>query len=111
LFAKVGAAIGLEARAMANHGNAGHTFWTPNLNIFRDPRWGRGQETPGEDPLLTSRYVANFVKNFQTNPIDSTHLLASACCKHYLAYSLESWKGIDRDHFDAKVNDQDLADT
>jgi len=51
------------------------------------------------------------VSAFQLNALDTTHLQASACCKHYLAYSLESWKGIDRDHFNAIVSEQDLADT
>lgn len=48
-------------RAHANR----RTFWTPNINIFRDPRWGRGQETPGEDPMLTSLYAAAFVRHMQ----------------------------------------------
>ena len=49
--------LGLQGRAMANAGNAGLDFWAPNINIVRDPRWGRLQETPGEDPFLTSRYA------------------------------------------------------
>jgi len=94
---------------MANVGAAGLTFWTPNINILRDPRWGRGQETPGEDPYLTSTYAANFVSSFQGN--DPTYLMASACCKHYYAYDLENWEGMDRYHFNAIVSDQDAADT
>ena len=54
LFRAVGTAAGTEARVMSNVGQASLTFWTPNVNIFRDPRWGRGQETPGEDPTLNA---------------------------------------------------------
>ena len=50
---------------MYNGGAAGLTFWSPNVNIFRDPRWGRGQETPGEDPAVSSRYAAAYVRGLQ----------------------------------------------
>ncbi|GAB2283015.1 Probable beta-D-xylosidase 6 [Dionaea muscipula] len=65
LWYKMASAIAVEGRAMYNHGQAGLTFWAPNINIFRDPRWGRGQETPGEDPLLVSQFAVDFVKGFQ----------------------------------------------
>ncbi|KAL3698742.1 hypothetical protein R1sor_012818 [Riccia sorocarpa] len=65
LWTLIGQAISTEARAMYNLGQSHLTFWAPNINIFRDPRWGRGQETPGEDPLLTSRYAAAFVRGMQ----------------------------------------------
>ena len=68
---------------MANVQHAGHTFWTPNVNIFRDPRWGRGQETPGEDPTLNAAYAAEFPAGMQ-GP-DPNRLKASACLKHYVA--------------------------
>ena len=55
----------------------------PNINIFRDPRWGRGQETPGEDPYLNAEYVAQFVTAMQFSDMDPTHLKVSSCCKHY----------------------------
>lgn len=109
LYAAIGAAIGTEIRAFANIGHAGLTYWTPNLNIFRDPRWGRGQETPGEDPYLTSEYVASYVPGLQYDDArDPTHstLKVSACCKHYAAYSLEDYEGVDRHHFDAIVTAQ-----
>lgn len=113
LFAAIGRAISTEVRAFSNLGNAGLTYWTPNLNIFRDPRWGRGQETPGEDPYLTSEYVAAYVPALQyDNDADGgKHLKVSACCKHYVAYSLENYEGVDRHHFDANVTAQDMADT
>ncbi len=73
---------------MNNVGRAGLTFWAPNINIFRDPvrelltlfsskRWGRGQETPGEDPYLTSEYAANFVSGMQDGE-DMKHLKVSS---------------------------------
>lgn len=111
LFASIGAAIATEIRAFSNLGHAGLTYWTPNLNIFRDPRWGRGQETPGEDPYLTSEYVRAYVPALQYDESDPKHLKVSACCKHFVAYSLEDYEGIDRHHFNANVTQQDLADT
>ncbi|KAJ6307118.1 hypothetical protein OIU78_022241 [Salix suchowensis] len=63
---RISQAIGKEARALYNAGQAtGMTFWAPNINIFRDPRWGRGQETPGEDPLLTGKYAVSYVRGLQ----------------------------------------------
>ncbi|KAL7116664.1 hypothetical protein ACP275_03G018300 [Erythranthe tilingii] len=92
------------------------TFWSPNINIFRDPRWGRGQETPGEDPFLTSKYAVSFVRgiqgdSFEGGDLKDGHLLASACCKHLTAYDLESWNGNNRFTFNAHVTKQDMADT
>ncbi|RVW41666.1 putative beta-D-xylosidase 2 [Vitis vinifera] len=90
-----------EARAMYNGGAAGLTFWSPNVNIFRDPRWGRGQETPGEDPVLAGKYAARYVRGLQGNAGD--RLKVAACCKHFTAYDLDNWNGVDRFHFDARV--------
>jgi len=94
-----------EARAMHNVGLAGLTFWSPNINIFRDPRWGRGQETPGEDPLLTSKYAVGYVTGLQdagSGAGDS--LKVAACCKHYTAYDVDNWKGVERYTFNAVVS-------
>lgn len=99
-----------EARAMYNGGQAGLTFWSPNVNIFRDPRWGRGQETPGEDPAVAARYAAAYVRGLQ-QPYDGNRLKLAACCKHFTAYDLDSWGGTDRFHFNAVVSPQDLEDT
>ena len=63
----------------------GLTYWTPNINIFRDPRWGRGQETYGEDPFLTSKLGAAFVRGLQGD--DKKYLLAAACAKHFAVHS------------------------
>ncbi|VVA98240.1 unnamed protein product [Arabis nemorensis] len=114
LWLKMGEVVSTEARAMHNVGLAGLTYWSPNVNVFRDPRWGRGQETPGEDPLVVSKYAVNYVRGFQDvhdGAGKSRRLKVSSCCKHYTAYDLDNWKGIDRFHFDAKVTEQDLEDT
>ncbi|TKW00449.1 hypothetical protein SEVIR_8G109400v4 [Setaria viridis] len=115
LWFRIGQAIGREARALYNLGQAeGLTIWSPNVNIFRDPRWGRGQETPGEDPATASKYAVAFVRGIQgSSPAGagSSPLQASACCKHATAYDLEDWNGVQRYNFDARVTAQDLADT
>ncbi|XAR53074.1 Non-reducing end alpha-L-arabinofuranosidase [Bertholletia excelsa] len=112
LFTAIGKVVSTEARAMYNVGLAGLTYWSPNVNIFRDPRWGRGQETPGEDPLLSSKYAAAYVRGLQDRDDgDKDRLKVGACCKHYTAYDLDSWKGVDRLHFNAVVTQQDLDDT
>ncbi|XP_020090047.1 probable beta-D-xylosidase 7 [Ananas comosus] len=115
LWYRIGQAIGIEARAIYNAGQAeGLTFWSPNINIFRDPRWGRGQETPGEDPVTTSRYAVSYVRGLQGDTFRGgrlSRLKASACCKHFTAYDMDNWKGNTRYVFNAQVSAQDLADT
>ncbi|KAL8232626.1 hypothetical protein R6Q57_002404 [Mikania cordata] len=117
LWYQIGQAIGLEARAVYNQGQAnGMTFWAPNINVFRDPRWGRGQETPGEDPLVSGKYAISYVRGvqgdtFEGGGIKDGQLQASACCKHFTAYDLDNWNNVGRFGYDAKVTKQDLADT
>lgn len=90
---RVATAISDEARAKYNAAirknnrvqYLGLSFWTPNINIFRDPRWGRGQETYGEDPLLTANMGIAFVKGLQGN--DKTYLKVAACAKHFAVHS------------------------
>lgn len=84
----------------------GLTYWSPNINIFRDPRWGRGQETYGEDPFLTGAIGASFVNGLQGN--DSVYLKSSACAKHYAVHSGPEWN---RHTYNAEVNHRDLWDT
>ncbi|MHB1001717.1 MAG: glycoside hydrolase family 3 C-terminal domain-containing protein [Armatimonadota bacterium] len=84
----------------------GLTFWSPNINIFRDPRWGRGQETYGEDPYLTSRIGLEFVKGLQGD--DPKYLKLVATPKHY---AVHSGPEEDRHHFDAVVSKKDLRET
>ncbi|KAJ0011446.1 hypothetical protein Pint_33822 [Pistacia integerrima] len=115
LWFKMGQVVSTEARAMYNVGLGGLTYWSPNVNVFRDPRWGRGQETPGEDPLVVSKYAVNYVRGLQEvgggESSTNDRLKVSSCCKHYTAYDVDNWKGVDRFHFDAKVTKQDLEDT
>jgi beta-glucosidase len=107
-------AISDEARAVYNAAIAknhyvkygGLTFWTPNINIFRDPRWGRGQETYGEDPTLTSRLGVAFVKGLQGN--DPRYLKVAACAKHYAVHSGPEKL---RHEFNAEASPQDLRET
>ncbi|KAL0806993.1 hypothetical protein Bca101_099485 [Brassica carinata] len=112
LFQAIGKVVSTEARAMYNVGAAGLTFWSPNVNIFRDPRWGRGQETPGEDPTLVSKYAVAYVKGLQgTDGGDPNRLKVAACCKHYTAYDVDNWKDVNRYTFNSVVNQQDMDDT
>lgn len=115
LWLKTGQVVSTEARAMYNAGLAGLTYWSPNVNVFRDPRWGRGQETPGEDPLVVAKYAVNYVRGLQEMGDEGCatgdRLKVSSCCKHYTAYDVDNWKGVDRFHFDARVTVQDLEDT
>ncbi|XP_042519498.1 beta-xylosidase/alpha-L-arabinofuranosidase 2-like [Macadamia integrifolia] len=112
LFEAIGKVVSTEARAMYNVGLAGLTYWSPNINILRDPRWGRALETPGEDPLLTSKYATGYVRGLQqSDDGDPNRLKVAACCKHYTAYDLDNWKGVDRYHFNALVTKQDMDDT
>jgi beta-glucosidase len=84
----------------------GLTFWSPNVNIFRDPRWGRGQETWGEDPFFTGEMAAEFVKGLQGD--HPRYLKVAACAKHY---AVHSGPEKDRHTFNAIVSRHDLYDT
>ena len=114
LVKKIGEAIADEARAKYNIALGkgmrkqyfGLTFWTPNVNIFRDPRWGRGQETWGEDPFLTSTLGSALVRGLQ-GP-DPDHLKTAACAKHF---AVHSGPEKDRHVFNAKVSPKDLNET
>ncbi|WP_299130469.1 glycoside hydrolase family 3 C-terminal domain-containing protein [uncultured Winogradskyella sp.] len=114
LIFKVSSAISDEARAMYNAAQAnknykrysGLTFWTPNVNIFRDPRWGRGQETYGEDPFLTGQLGVAFVKGLQGS--DPNYLKTSACAKHFAVHSGPEKL---RHEFNAITSPKDLNET
>jgi beta-glucosidase len=111
---QVAEAISDEARAKHNEavkqGNRGQywglTFWTPNINIFRDPRWGRGQETYGEDPWLTSSIGRAFVRGLQGS--DPERLKLAACAKHFAVHSGPEKL---RHTFNAEVSPKDLFET
>ncbi len=114
LMHRVACAISDEGRAkhheFARQGDRGIykglTFWSPNINIFRDPRWGRGQETYGEDPYLTGRMGVAFVKGIQGD--DPKYLKAVATPKHYAVHSGPEPL---RHSFDARVSPKDLRET
>lgn len=114
LLLKAASAISTEARAKYNLATKldrrlqymGLTFWSPNVNLFRDPRWGRGQETYGEDPFLTAKIGVAFVKGLQGN--DAHYLKAAACAKHF---AVHSGPEAGRHAFNAKVDEKDLRET
>ena len=115
LVGKIAAAISDEARAKHHlalrRGGAleqyfGLTYWTPNINIFRDPRWGRGQETYGEDPYLAARLGVAFVKGLQGS--DPKYLKLVATPKHY---AVHSGPEPERHSFDSVVSQRDLRET
>jgi beta-glucosidase len=116
LLGQVADIIATEARAknnavLAQSGGSskiyqGLTIWSPNINIFRDPRWGRGQETYGEDPYLTGRFAVAFVKGLQGD--DPRYLKTVATLKHYAVHSGPEES---RHRFDAVVSDRDLHET
>ena len=114
LMHRVADAISTEARARYNGairlGNHGHlpglTFWSPNVNILRDPRWGRGQETYGEDPYLTSRMAVAFIKGLQGD--HPKYLKAIATTKNF---AVSSGPEALRHEFEVEVNERDLKET
>ena len=114
LIERIADVISTEARAKYNEAirhdqhrrYQGLTFWSPNINIFRDPRWGRGQETYGEDPYLTGRLAVAFIKGMQGN--DPHYYKVIATAKHY---AVHSGPEPTRHSFDAKPSARDLAET
>ena len=114
LMHEVATAISDEARAKHHEFERrgqrrryqGLTFWSPNINIFRDPRWGRGQETYGEDPYLTARMGVEFVKGMQGN--DPRYLKVVATAKHF---AVHSGPEADRHQFDVHPSERDLYET
>lgn len=81
LVNKVATIIGTEARAFANNGKSGWDFWTPNMNAFKDPRWGRGLETPGEDPYHISQYIMSLISGLQGGIDPPTKQIIATCSK------------------------------
>ncbi|TMW63837.1 hypothetical protein Poli38472_002778 [Pythium oligandrum] len=105
-------ALWLEgARENYEHGpHLGLDCWSPNININRDPRWGRNMETPSEDPLVNALYGVAYTRGLQEGP-DERYLQAVVTLKHWIAYSYEHYAGVDRMEFDAIVSKYDFADT
>lgn len=114
LLRQIGDVVSTEGRAKFNEFSKrgdrgiykGLTYWAPNINIFRDPRWGRGHETYGEDPYLTGRLGCAYIRGLQ-GP-DKEHPKAAACAKHFAVHSGPEAL---RHEFDAKVSKHDLYDT
>lgn len=113
LLGKVGRITAVEGRAKYNSSSAledrdiykGLTFWSPNVNIFRDPRWGRGHETYGEDPYLTGELGKAYVEGMQG---DGEYMMAAACAKHFAVHSGPEAL---RHEFDARVSKKDMYET
>ena len=113
MLEEIGEAIALEGRAKYNAAvklddrdiYKGLTFWAPNVNIFRDPRWGRGHETYGEDPYLSSRLGVSYIRGLQG---DGGTMKAAACAKHFAVHSGPEAL---RHEFDAEVSEKDLRET
>ncbi|KAK8072227.1 hypothetical protein PG996_005575 [Apiospora saccharicola] len=99
--------ISTEARAFSNAGRAGLNFWTPNINPYRDPRWGRGQEVPSEDAYFASQYINELIPGPGSK---AGALPLVATCKHYAGYDIENWQGNQRYGFNAVITRQDLQD-
>ena len=114
LLHQVASAISTEARAKYNLSVAmnrhlwymGLTFWSPNINIFRDPRWGRGQETYGEDPFLTATMGTAYITGMQGS--DPKYLKVAACAKHF---AVHSGPEADRHSFNVVIGEKDLRET
>lgn len=113
MLEEIGEAIALEGRAKYNAAvklddrdiYKGLTFWAPNVNIFRDPRWGRGHETYGEDPYLSSRLGVSYIRGLQG---DGGTMKTAACAKHFAVHSGPEAL---RHEFDAEVSEKDLRET
>ena len=113
LTRRLGDISATEGRAKYNAASAlgdrdiykGLTFWSPNVNIFRDPRWGRGHETYGEDPVLTAELGVSYVKGLQG---DGEVMKAAACAKHFAVHSGPEAL---RHEFDARASKKDMAET
>ena len=113
LMKEVGDVVATEGRAKYNAYSSledrdiykGLTFWSPNVNIFRDPRWGRGHETYGEDPYLTGELGKSFVEGLQG---DGEYMKAAGCAKHF---AVHSGPEADRHHFDAVASKKDMRET
>lgn len=116
---KMAQVIGWELRALWLEGarenyaagpHLGLDCWSPNININRDPRWGRNMETPSEDPLVNALYGVAYTRGLQEGK-DPRYLQAVVTLKHWVAYSYEHYAGVDRMEFDAIVSNYDFADT
>ncbi|KAG7662063.1 uncharacterized protein J8A68_004451 [[Candida] subhashii] len=112
LYKQVGDVISTEARAFNNAGRYGLDGWAPNINPFRDSRWGRGQEVASEAPVQVGRYAYNLVQGIQggLDNDNTDKLKMAATCKHFAGYDMEGWDGHSRLGYNAIISEQDLSD-
>lgn len=119
MIAEMASIMAVEARALHNYANsigkkltkgAGLFYWSPTMNLGRDPRWGRFQESVSEDPWLNGAYSATFVSHFQSTN-GTKYPAVAATCKHWIAYSLEKYGGVTRHTFNAVVSEQDMQES
>ncbi|KAJ7217844.1 glycoside hydrolase family 3 protein [Mycena pura] len=110
LVKAVATVISTEGRAFNNAQRAGLDYFAPNINPWRDPRWGRGQETPGEDSLHTANYVYQLVDGFQGGIDPEPYIKVISTCKHFAAYDMDDWEGIIQRKFNAIVTTQELSE-
>eukprot|EP01060_Flectonema_neradi_P018021 TRINITY_DN2483_c1_g2_i2.p1 TRINITY_DN2483_c1_g2~~TRINITY_DN2483_c1_g2_i2.p1 ORF type:complete len:776 (+),score=198.43 TRINITY_DN2483_c1_g2_i2:44-2371(+) len=122
MWNEMGAIMGLETRALwlagateystwSGRPKIGLDCWSPNININHDPRWGRNQEVPGEDPYLNGIFGQQVTEGLQRSPRDAKRLQAISTIKHWDAYTLEDSDGKTRHNFNAIVSNQTLSDT
>ncbi|KAJ5131545.1 Glycoside hydrolase superfamily [Penicillium bovifimosum] len=108
LVNQIAGIISTQARALNNGGRFGLDVYSPNINAFRHPVWGRGQETPGEDPYLCSIYGYEYITGIQGG-VDPEHLKIAATAKHYAGYDIENWRNHSRLGNDLTISSYDLA--
>ena len=109
LINEIGTLISTQARAFSNAGKYGLDSYAPNINAFRSPLWGRGQETPGEDLFVVSQYAYEYITGMQGG-IEPEHLKIVATAKHFAGYDLENYNNVSRLGYDAMITQQDLAE-
>ncbi|CAD6589417.1 MAG: hypothetical protein ASARMPRED_004038 [Alectoria sarmentosa] len=109
LINQIGTLISTQARAFNNAGRYGLDSYAPNINAFRSPLWGRGQETPGEDLFVVSQYAYEYITGMQGG-VEPDHLKIVATAKHFAGYDLENYDNRSRLGYDAIITQQDLAE-
>ena len=109
LINQIGTLISTQARAFNNAGRYGLDSYAPNINAFRSPLWGRGQETPGEDLFVVSQYAYEYITGMQGG-VEPEHLKIVATAKHFAGYDLENYNNQSRLGYDAIITQQDLAE-
>ena len=109
LINEIGTLISTQARAFTNAGKYGLDTYAPNINAFRSPLWGRGQETPGEDLFIASQYAYEYITGMQGG-VAPEHLKIVATAKHFAGYDLENYGNRSRLGYNAIINQQDLAE-